>query len=237
MSIALSAQAEFLGAGGTAQDFPTVEESLRAFTDVGQVAYLVIGILLAIALSATIAFHPRRKGRVTEEEDLEYPKTIILFAVVGAIVAQIVRVSPAMALVVFGIGGLIRFRTRIGAPADTGHAILSTLIGIAAGMGLYLLAIIGTATGWFMIFAMESQRTYHFRVRDLDEEAALDSRATYLALLKANGWRVLGEAHRPDKGKLDYYLRGRGPEKAEELREVVQEVCGDTGVRFRLDEV
>jgi NhaP-type Na+/H+ or K+/H+ antiporter len=135
------------GTGAGAQDFPTLEEGLRAFTDAAQIAQLALGIAVALALAALLAFHPKRRGRVRDEADLSYPNTILLFAVVGAIVAQIVKVSPAMALVVFGIGGLIRFRTRIGAPDDTGHAILATLVGIAAGMGMFLL-VFGSSPYW-----------------------------------------------------------------------------------------
>ncbi len=227
---------ETLGMPGQS-DFPSIQEGLGAFTDYGQVGQVALGIAIAIALALTIAYHPSRAGRVKEEGDVEYPKTIVLFAVVGAIVAQIVRVSPAMALVVFGIGGLIRFRTRIGAPADTGHAILATLVGIAAGMGLYLLAVIGTLTGWGLIFAMEGRPAHRLRVRDLDEEDALEVRDRYRELLASEGWRVLGEAHRPDKGKLDFYVRGPGRRAPERLRGELGAVTESAGGRFRLEEV
>ncbi len=217
-------------------DFPSIEEGLRAFGDYGQVGQVALGIAIAIALALTIAYHPSRAGRVKEEGDVEYPKTIVLFAVVGAIVAQIVRVSPAMALVVFGIGGLIRFRTRIGAPADTGHAILATLVGIAAGMSLYLLAVVGTLTGWLLIWFGEGNPAYRLRVRDLAKKDAMEARERYRALLAAAGWKVLGEAHRPDKGKLDFYVRsGRGT-TPENLRDRLQQACDEGEERFRLEE-
>ncbi|MEN8375029.1 MAG: MgtC/SapB family protein [Gemmatimonadota bacterium] len=222
--------------GGSPQDFPTIEQGLSAFRDAGQIAYLALGIALAILLSSVIAFHPRRRGRVRDDADLEYPRTIILFAVVGAIVAQIVRVSPAMALVVFGIGGLIRFRTRIGAPADTGHAILATLIGIAAGMGMFLLAVIGTITAWLLILTMESRPAYRLRVRDLDELGALEAREKIRPILAASGWKVLGEAHRPDEGKLDFYVRGKDPDAAESLRAELRQAFEEAEGRVRLED-
>lgn len=217
-------------------EFPSIAEGLRAFTDYAQVGQVALGIAIAIALAATIAYHPRRAGRVKGEGDVEYPKTIVLFAVVGAVVAQIVRVSPAMALVVFGIGGLIRFRTRIGAPADTGHAILATLVGIAAGMSLYLLAVVGAATGWLLIWFGEGNPAYRLRIRDLDEKDALVARDRYRELLAAAGWTVLGETHRPDRGKLDFYLRRARGKPPETLREQLQEACDEGEERFRLEE-
>jgi len=39
---------------------------------------------------------------------------------------------PAMALVVFGMGGLIRFRTRTGSGLGTGRAIFAVVIGFAS---------------------------------------------------------------------------------------------------------
>ena len=217
-------------------DFPSIVDGLRAFTDFDQVGQVAIGIAIAIALAATIAYHPSRSGRVTDAADVEYPKTILLFAVVGAVVAQIVRVSPAMALVVFGIGGLIRFRTRIGAPAHTGHAILATLVGIAAGMSLYLLAVVGTVTGWLLIWFGEGNPAYRLRIRGLDEDAATGARDRYRELVAAAGWTVLGEAHRPDQGKLDFYVRRPRGKTPEALSEQLQEACDAGEERFRLEE-
>jgi hypothetical protein len=235
--IPLRGQDEMFGTGAGAQDFPTLEEGLRAFTDVPQIAQLALGIAVALALAALLAFHPKRRGRVRDEADLSYPNTILLFAVVGAIVAQIVKVSPAMALVVFGIGGLIRFRTRIGAPDDTGHAILATLVGIAAGMGMFLLAVLGTAVGWGLMFATEGGRSYRLRVRDLKRKVAFETRDAIRALLADAGWKILGEAHRPDRGKLDFYVRHPAETGPETMRDKLDEALPESGGRLRLEEI
>jgi hypothetical protein len=225
------------GTGAGAQDFPTLEEGLRAFTDAAQIAQLALGIAVALALAALLAFHPKRRGRVRDEADLSYPNTILLFAVVGAIVAQIVKVSPAMALVVFGIGGLIRFRTRIGAPDDTGHAILATLVGIAAGMGMFLLAVLGTAVGWGLTFATEGGRSYRLRVRDLKPKSTFKTRGAFRAALADDGWTILGEAHRPDRGKLDFYVRRPGEAGPEAVRDKLDDALPESGGRIRLEEI
>ncbi|MCP4600018.1 MAG: hypothetical protein GY847_05675 [Proteobacteria bacterium] len=113
-------------------------------------------ILLAATLSgAALAYHPVYNGRPSTMESIELKKTLIIYAAVGALIAIICTVNPSMAFVIFGIGGLMRFRTQLGASKSTGHAIMGTLIGLCWGLGLEMVAVFSTVYFWAMIYFLE----------------------------------------------------------------------------------
>jgi hypothetical protein len=73
----------------------------------------LIVLMMSLLLGAVIAYHPSTRRRVSSLEHFEQPKTFLMYAMVAAVVSLIVKEQPAMAIVVFGIGGLMRFRTMV----------------------------------------------------------------------------------------------------------------------------
>jgi len=110
-------------------------------------------ILVEATLSAILlAYHPIYRGRPKTMEDLELAKTLIIYSVAGALISIICTAAPSMAFVIFGIGGLMRFRTNLDSSKSTGHAIIGTLVGLCWGLGLELVAVLATVFFWAMIF-------------------------------------------------------------------------------------
>lgn len=158
----------------------SVQSSIEHFTNPWFVLALALGLVVAAACGLALAWHPRRSGKGDPVEDLEQRNTLIVLALVGAIVSELVRVDPAMALVVFGIGGLIRFRTILDNPKITGKAIMVVVIGLACGLGEFAMGVFFTAFAWLLMFWLDSN--VGFRIR-LKLTARCDSKATLLALL------------------------------------------------------
>src|SRR5262245_37196458 len=84
------------------------------FTDLWFMVDMLVVLLLAVGLGAAIAYHPLTRRKATTMEELEQPKTFIMYAMVGAVIGLIVPIYPVMGAVLFGIGGLLRFRTDVG---------------------------------------------------------------------------------------------------------------------------
>ncbi len=139
--------------------------SFDQFTHPWFLMRLVIGLVLSIVLSLVLAVHPRRSTRLDPLSDLEERKTLILLGMVGAVVAELVTVDSTMALVIFGIGGLIRFRTVLRNPKITGKAILVVLIGLACGLGEFATAIFVTAFSWGLIVWLDSHLSARIKIR------------------------------------------------------------------------
>ncbi len=128
--------------------------------------YLEYGFVLVMAtLSGVIlAYHPVYRSRTPSRESIELSKTLIIYTVVGALIAVICSSSPSMAFVIFGIGGLMRFRTNLEETKNTGQAIVGTLIGLCWGLDLQLPAVFATAYFWVMIYFLEKSQVMELEV-------------------------------------------------------------------------
>jgi hypothetical protein len=194
-----------------------------AFLDLGFIGEMAMVLALAIALAAIIAFHPTLRGRATTLEEIEQPKTFIMYSMVGALIAIIVKVQPNMALVVFGIGGLLRFRTEVGQAKDTGRVILVTVIGLSCGLELYVVAVLATLLGWVLIFALDNRSIECLVVQGLDKDTVQRASDAYTAALRQLGCTIVGEEKRVKKGSVAILYRApRGVGRNEVERKLAE---------------
>jgi hypothetical protein len=165
-------------------------------------------ILLAATTSAgLLAFHPVHRRRSISLADLDLRKTLIIYGIVGALIAVICTVSPPMAFVIFGIGGLMRFRTDVGASKDTGHTIMATLIGLCWGLGLELIAVLATVFFWLLIYALDRAPPAELTVGGvglLDMGRAADA---YREAIGRAGGSVLGHAKDFKRAQMSFVYR------------------------------
>ena len=168
---------------------------------------MVIVLLLALALGAIIAYHPSTRRRLSTLEQFEQPKTLLLYSVVAAVVALIVQVQPAMAFVIFGIGGLLRFRTMVGDAKDTGRVILVTVVGLCCGLKIYIVAVPATILGWVLIYMLEQQIAGIIRVSGVAEHAMLESNRLHRVLIEEAGCKIIGEQTKFIKREFAYVVQ------------------------------
>lgn len=112
---------------------------------------LAVAALLGAALGL---FRPVRRGIVPRSAHVVQAQ--ILLAVVGAIIVVVVAESLARAFAVVGAAGLIRYRTRIEDPKDASVMLVALTVGLAAGTGLFLFAIIGCLFVIGVLWLLES---------------------------------------------------------------------------------
>ncbi len=179
----------------------------EAMKDPAKVGGFFVTILGSIALAALLGFHPFH--RELSLEDMDHPKTIITYAVVGTFAALIVTPVPALAYVIFGIGGLLRFRTDVGTAKNTGRAILGTMIGLACGMGFWLPAIFGTVVAWILFAVLEYRVNLRMTVRNVKEETFADTLAAYSTALSNSGCRIVAIRKNPRKEQLVFVMQAK----------------------------
>ena len=71
-------------------------------------------------------------------------QTQIILAVVGSLIMLVVGASLARAFGIVGAANLIRYRSKIDDPKDAVVMLCALSVGLASGVGLYGLAVIGT---------------------------------------------------------------------------------------------
>lgn len=196
--------------GATAASHFTADDFLRGWSGLHNGWYLAdaLAVLsLAAALGAVIAYHPTVRRKAWSFEQHDQPKTVILYALVGALAALVGREERSMAYVIFGIGGLMRFRTDVGEAKDTGRLLLATMIGVLVGLKLMPVALVATAFAWGLLAVLERQRVEQVHVQGIDRERITASTEAYRAALTDAGCTVIGERRNVLKGTIQIMFR------------------------------
>lgn len=165
-------------------------------------------LLLAVLLGAVIGYHPTTPRTVDSLEEADMPKVYIMYAFIGAVIGVTVReFGMVIGVVVFGIGGLIRFRTDTGSTRDTGRLIAVTLSGLIAGLGLPHLAVITTAFTFVMVYLFDSRPGCRVRICKLPEARLAECAAAYRGIIERAGCRIISERRAFNKERVEFVFR------------------------------
>jgi hypothetical protein len=118
------------------------------------VRHAALSLPIAALLAAALAFRPRQRG--TPRRSPAVIQTQIILALVGAVVMLVVGQSLARAFGIVGAAGLVRYRAKIDDPKDAGVMLSTLAIGLAAGVGSFLLAGFATVMILGVLWAIES---------------------------------------------------------------------------------
>jgi hypothetical protein len=184
-------------------------EGWQGFTQYSFLLTFLGRLLLATVLAAVLAYHPKASRRFDSLEEAEGPKSFILYAVVAAIIGTVVlKFGGVVGFVVFGIGGLLRFRTNVGSASDTGRVILATVIGLCAGLDLPQVAILSAAFAFVLVWILDARTTYSMIVQGLRKGALDGATVAYRTELEKLGCHIIGEHKNLEKGMLRIFFRG-----------------------------
>ena len=200
----------------------SIQNSLQQFLHLEFMLRLFLSLSLAVGCAWVVAWHPRRATRIDPLSDFEERKTLIILGVVGAVVSELSATSPTLAVVIFGSGALMRFRTVLDNPKVTGKAILVVVIGLACGMGSWTMAVFVTAFSCVLIFWLDSRVTCRIRVR---LEGAADPNGVYSKVqpvLIAHGCRVGSYALSRGKKRMVFFVHIPAGLNLHELEEDVK---------------
>ena len=154
---------------------------------------------IAVGLACVLALRPRRRG--TPPRQAPVFQTQIILAVVGAVVMLVVGSNLARAFGIVGAAGLVRYRARIEDPKDAGVMLATLAVGLASGVGLWLLAAFATVFILAVLWVVES---FEPKARQL---FTLKVRAKDPARLKPTLEQLFGET------QVKALLRGESQEE------------------------
>jgi hypothetical protein len=198
-------------------------EGLSGFTDTEFLLRTLFNLSLAALLGALIGFHPRSIQTADTLQEVEAPKVDIMYAVIGALIGiMVVKYGLVIGFVLFGIGGLIRFRTVMRSANMTGQVILVTLIGLSCGLDLPHVAVLATAFGWVLMYILEWKITYSIDVRALPDDRLMESVLAYRQVLESNGCRIIGEKKRPGSGRVIFIFRPGNNHSPSEIQALLE---------------
>ncbi|HVZ21387.1 MAG TPA: DUF4956 domain-containing protein [Vicinamibacterales bacterium] len=114
---------------------------------------VVVRLVLAFALGAVIAWI-YRQTRGGNEFTATFPGTLVLLAVLIAMVTQVIGDSVARAFSLVGALSIVRFRTVVRDTQDTAFVIFAVVVGMAVGARDPWVAMIGIAVVGAAAFVM-----------------------------------------------------------------------------------
>jgi hypothetical protein len=189
-------------------EFPALGPGWQGFTDFAFLGNTLLTLTLAAILGGVISFHPRNREAMALTEGVNSPKVYVMYPVIGAIVGiLVVNYGMAVGFVLFGIGGLMRFRTVLRSPSLTGRIIFATLIGLSCGLDLPHVAVLATLFGILIIYLLDARVTYRIDIKGLPSERIGEAVMAYRAVLEQQGCVVLSERGNCEKSRVTLVLR------------------------------
>jgi hypothetical protein len=186
---------------------PPISEQIR------DLKHALTRLPIAAGLACVLAFRPRRKGTPTRQ--MPVVQTQIILAVVGAVVMLVVGSSLARAFGIVGAAGLVRYRAKIDDPKDAGVMLSTLAVGLAAGVGVWMIAAFATVFILALLWIVESfepkpTQLFMLKVKAKDPAAikpkleALLARYRFEVALRGTGQEELQyEVRMPKDGKTD----------------------------------
>ena len=163
----------------------------------------LLTLVLATVLGATLAYHPRLLETADTLEEVDAGKVYMLYSVIGALIGiLVVHYGLVVGFVLFGIGGLIRFRTLLHSAVLTGQVIFITLVGLTCGLNMPHVGVLATAFAFALIYVLDARITYEAEIRDLSVERFAEATAAYRAALERAGCKVIRQSRNRKKQRL-----------------------------------
>ena len=192
----------FIGQSSTSSMIDSFVENYMGFNQLGS---YVISLFVAIGLAMILAFHPLTFGKKEDIKEIEAPKTLIFYAMIGSLIgATVADYGPELGFIFFGLGGLMRFRTNTGTSIQTGRLILVALIGLCCGLKMIYIAVVSTLVGWILIYFLERKTLYQIEIKAINPEAFSASVESYRLALKKLKCNIIIEKKNISKAKVDF---------------------------------
>jgi len=163
--------------GAAMQSFPDLAASdqgsrAQRVGMMDEVRHAVIRLPLAALLGAALALRPKRRG--TPARKPAVIQTQIILAIVGAVVMLVVGSNLARAFGVVGAAGLVRYRAKVEDPKDAGVMLSTLAVGLASGVGQYVMAVISAGFILLVLWVIESfepegKKLYELTIKMGDE--------------------------------------------------------------------
>jgi hypothetical protein len=165
--------------------------SLSTMFDPELLVVFALNCIVVLAVSSAIVFHPVRIRARRNVRDLELPRLFLMYGLIGmAIGFLVLQYGAVIGFVIFGIGGLLRFRSVIRNSTNTVEVILVTLLGLCVGLNLQHIAILIGVSAWLVIWIFGRKRKYQLSVKHTNLEGLTIMLADLSQLMQKKEWEI-----------------------------------------------
>jgi len=204
------------------------------YTQLDHLRHAVTRLPVAAGLACVLALRPRRRG--TPHRQAPVIQTQIILAVVGSVVMLVVGASLARAFGIVGAAGLVRYRAKIDDPKDAGVMLSTLAVGLATGVGLWMLAIFATVFILGLLWIVESfepRATHPFMLKvKAKDPGALRPKLEQLLIKN----RLEFELRATSQEELHYEVKVPLNKKIDRLSDIIVKVDPDNATAVEWDE-
>ena len=224
------------GGPGPVSDLSLAGGGWNQIYDLAELQAFGLDVLLTLALAALITFHPIRLRSRRTPADFAMPRLFMFYALIGMAVGFLVlQHGYIIGFVVFGIGALLRFRSRLDDPVDTVEMILATVLGLCVGLNLPVMGVSIGIVSWLLIWATSRKTPVEVRLQ-ADTADALDAAIAALrGVSSEQGWKEAHFQRARAKDSARFVLLvgvAQGIDGAE--AELSRELPDDTGLSWKV---
>ena len=195
-------------------------------TNLQEIGQFALALLETGLMAAALAWHPADVQRRGSRESFVMPRDMMTFALIGMIVGFLVyHHGYLIGFVIFGIGGLLRFKTEFGTEETLVRLIVATLVGLTIGLDLPVMALILTASVWVITFVSARQRLYLLEVQFDDRKGAKPRIAEVTGALATSGIITRNATRKRFKSAAEFVIelpRGLDPADVRSQLDLIQ---------------
>lgn len=201
------------------------------------IANLLVALICGIVLS--LVYRTTYRG---PSYSVTFVNSLVLLTIISSIVIMVIGNNVARAFGLVGAMSIIRFRTAIRDTMDLVFIFLSLAIGMACGVGLTAVALVGTLMAGMVVISLTyshfgAPRRRHFLVQivrqsadqsDLTQSLGLYSKSLKLVSMKNVGMEDLTESN--------YHITLKNAKKTDELVKSIRKISNVVQVNVYFDE-
>ena len=129
--------------------------------------------------------------------------------------------------VIFGIGALLRFRSTLDNSTDTVEVILVTVLGLAVGLGLPVMAIMLGMVAWLLIWVSGRHRVCEISLRSSKNDKSTKGVDAVETLIRERDWALVNLHRVPAKNACSIVIKIPGSNSPESVEEAVSNILPD----------
>ncbi|CAD0186497.1 hypothetical protein RUESEDTHA_03406 [Ruegeria sp. THAF57] len=210
---------------GTSESEIVIERGWTQFRGKQELYFFTLDVIVTIILTALIVYHPVRRKSRRSVNDLVMPRLFFLYALIGMAVGfLVVQHGSMIGFVIFGIGALLRFRSNLDDPVDTVEMIIVTVLGLAVGLGLPLMATLVAIVCWCFIWLGGRNKGVEVSLKASDEEHSLKVSGDIEAMAADAGWKLVRKHHVPGKSRVSLLFITSGGLSEARIEEMINDL-------------
>jgi len=203
--------------------------------DTEEILIFGLDVLVTLALTALIAYHPIRMATRRSLDDLKIPPLFLLYGLIGMSIGFFVdQHGYVIGFVIFGIGGLVRFRSQLENTEDTVEMIVATFLGLCVGLNLPVVAVMIATAVWLIIYMAGRIKNYELEIRTPEGQTSKVSVDRARALIEGKGWPIVWETQNTGKQSNSFVFRVHFRSNYREIYNELEAILDPAGLQWRL---